>query len=56
MMSDTAYMYFTIPGDTVTYQTVYVNAQSDASLPHADKVNAAARRIMCSRAALPRRK
>ena len=35
--SDTAYMYFTIPGDTVTYQTVYVNEQSDASLPHAEK-------------------
>ena len=37
--SDTAYMYFTIPGDTVTYQTVYVNEQPDASLPHAEKVN-----------------
>ena len=34
--SDTAYMYFTIPGDIVTYQTVYVNEQSDASLPHAE--------------------
>lgn len=34
--SDTAYMSFTIPGDTVTYQTVYVNEQSDASLPHAE--------------------
>ena len=35
--SDTAYMYFTIPGNTVTYQTVYVNEQSDASLPYAEK-------------------
>lgn len=35
--SDTAYMYFTIPGDTVTYQTVYVNKQSDASLPYAEQ-------------------
>ena len=34
--SDTAYMYFTIPGDTVTYQTVYVKEQPDASLPHAE--------------------
>ena len=34
--SDTAYMYFTIPGNTVTYQTVYVNEQPDASLPHAE--------------------
>ena len=35
--SDTAYMYFTIPGDTVTYQKVYVNEQSDASLPYAEQ-------------------
>ena len=35
--SDTAYMYFTIPGDTVTYQKVYVNEQPDASLPHAEQ-------------------
>ena len=35
--SDTAYMYFTIPGDTLTYQTVYVKEQPDASLPHAEK-------------------
>ncbi len=35
--SDTAYMYFTIPGNPVTYQTVYVNEQSDASQPHAEK-------------------
>ena len=34
--SDTAYMYFTIPGNTVTYQKVYVNEQSDATLPHAE--------------------
>ena len=35
--SQSAYMYFTIPGDTVTYQTVYVNEQPDASLPHAEQ-------------------
>ncbi len=34
--SDTAYMHFTIPSDTVTYQTVYVKEQPDTSLPHAE--------------------